>query len=496
MDNQSAEEIARLAFDVGLITDRQIQEIWGQFGSRDVSTDDFTQALLRRDLLTSYQLARLKRDERTGFFYGDYKVLYLIGSGTFARVYRVEQKETGEIYALKVLRRRHASNAENTEQFLREGRVGISLRHPKVVPIYEVVSEGDSHYLVMEFVEGRSLQEFIKIRGLCEPDEAVRLMSDVTEGMAYALDQGVSHRDMKLSNVLVSSHGQAKLVDFGLAACEYSEDAVEQSANPRTIDYAGLERATGVRRGDPRSDIYFAGCMLYQLLTGKSPLSQARDRIKRLSKTRFEQATPIEESGVWVPRVVANVVNKATSLDVDRRYQTPHEMLSELVTARARLAEQEADRSSHEDDTIIEDERGGSPLPTVMVVESDPRIQDVLRERLKRTGYRVLVTADPGRALSRFSENDTPAHCVVFSTSELGRPALDAFNHFVTVENTRQLHAILLLGPKQAAWEKDAKLSEQHIVLQMPIPFRDFREKLQQLVPVETDELGLPKRHG
>ena len=487
MSVRSSEELARKAFDLGLLTDRQLQSVWGQFGSRNVPVKEFTQALLRRDLLTSYQLSRLQRGERSGYFYGHYKVLYLVGSGTFARVYRVEDKETAAIYALKVLRKRYASQPAQTEQFVREGQMGMSLVHPKIVSIHEVVSEGGTHYLVMDFVEGRSLREFIKIRGRCEPDEAVRLMSDVAEGLAYAAEQGITHRDMKLSNVLVSSRGGAKLVDFGLAAAEENDDAIEKSANPRTIDYAGLERATGVRRGDPRSDIYFVGAMLYHLLTGQSPLSETKDRIRRLSKTRFFQVIPIADSGVWVPRVVANIVERAMELDVNRRYQTPREMHSDLVSARLRLAEEEAQRPRHDDDTIIEDDRAGSPLPTVMVVEADVRMQDVLRERLKRLGYRVLLTVDPRRALARFHGDQSPAHCVIFSTAEIGEEALEAFNQFARGTATRELPAVLLLGPSQADWIERAELAEHHIAVQMPIPFREFRQRLAELVPPQVE---------
>src|SRR2546429_8916254 len=103
MPSLSAQEIAERAIDLNLLTDRQLQEIWGALGSRNVTAAEFTQALLRREMLTSYQLARLERGDRVGYFYGDYKVLYLVGTGTFARVYRAVAQQTGQIVALKVL---------------------------------------------------------------------------------------------------------------------------------------------------------------------------------------------------------------------------------------------------------------------------------------------------------------------------------------------------------------------------------------------------------
>ena len=140
------------------------------------------------------------------------------------------------------------------------------LRHPNIVPIYDVASDGRSHYLVMEFIEGWNLRDLVKIRTKIEPLQATQLMMEMVEGLRYAFEQGLTHRDLKLNNVLVTSSGQAKLVDFGLAALDenFGEDLNDDMPNTRTIDYAALERATGVRKDDTRSDIYFMGCIFYQ----------------------------------------------------------------------------------------------------------------------------------------------------------------------------------------------------------------------------------------
>lgn len=252
MSRPSAEQVAQHAFDVGLIDERQLQEIWGELGSHHVSVDEFLQLLVRREILTNYQVERLVKKERTGFFFGDYKVLYLVGSGSFARVYRAVHRQTGQVVALKVLRKRFSENPDQARQFVREGLLGRSLRHKNIVPIYEVVSEGTTHFLVMEFVEGRNLRAFVKIRKKIEPAEAVRLMIDITAGLQCAFERALTHRDLKISNVLVSSRGVAKLVDFGLAGIDetLADDVLADGANCRTVDYAALERATGVRKDD------------------------------------------------------------------------------------------------------------------------------------------------------------------------------------------------------------------------------------------------------
>lgn len=484
----SAEQFAQRAFDLNLLDERQLQEIWGQAGSRQLSREEFQQILLRRELLTNYQTERLLRGERSGFFYGDYKVLYLIGTGTFARVYRASHRTTGEIVALKVLRTRFATEPEQAERFMREGEMGSSLKHPNIVPIMQVAKQGGAYYLVMKFIEGRNLREFIKIRKKFDPPSATRLMADVANGLSYAFQRGICHRDLKMSNVLVSSMGQAMLLDFGLAAADrggMSDDT--ESANPRTIDYAGLERATGVRKDDQRSDIYFLGCIFYHMLTGKPPIVETKDRIQRLSKSRFTDVVPILQVDPEIPRAVAAVVNRAMEMNPSDRYQSPGEMLIDLQAAMQKLdqpytppaAEEAAPAKAAATAPIV-------PQRTLMFVESNIGMQDVVRERLKNRGYRVLVTADPERALARFADGAKAADCVIFSTGELGTAALDAFNRFGDGMHTAGIPAVLLLDENHKDWEAKAKLGQHRLLISMPIKLRELRQVLAQLAPIDT----------
>ena len=483
----SAEQIAQRAFDLDLIDERQLQEVWGQIGSRQLSGDEFQQLLLRRELLTNFQTEKLQHGDRSGFFYGDYKVLYLIGTGTFARVYRASHKETGEIVAVKVLRRRYSDDPEQADRFYREGEMGSTLKHPNIVPIKEVCSRRDLHFLVMDFVEGRNLREFIKIRKKFESGQATRLVADVAAGLGYAFERGICHRDLKMSNILVSSKGQAMLVDFGLAAGDRQEND-DAMTNPRTIDYAGLERATGVRKDDPRSDIYFLGCSYYHMLTGVPPLYETRDRIQRLSKSRFKDIKPIAKVDPELPPYITAIVNRAMEMNVDERYQSPAEMLADLKAAMVKL--DEPFTPPVEEEEPAKPAAAAAPPPpkhTLMFVESNVPLQNVLRERLKTKGYRVLVTQDPERALSRFADGSRAADCVIFSTGELGEPALAAFNRFGEGKHTAPIPAVLLLGEHQQDWKKRAKLDKHRVVISMPIKLRQLRAVLAKLVPNSTD---------
>ena len=493
----SAEKVAQRAFDLGLLDERQLQETWATFGTREVPVEDFLQLLVRRGFMTNYQVERLMKEEQTGFFFGDYKVLYLIGTGTFARVYRAVCRKSGQVVALKVLRNRYSENQVQYGLFIREGTVGCSLRHRNIVPIYDVYSHGKMHFLVMEFVEGWNLREFVKVRGKVEPVEATKLMADIGAGLHHAFENGITHRDLKMSNVLISSRREAKLVDFGLAAMDETLTNADLAdlPNTRAIDYAALERITGVRRDDTRSDIYFLGCIYYHMLTGKPPLSETRDRLKRLSRQRFLNVKPIRKLDPALPDSVVLVVNKSMMLSPEHRYQSPSAMLSDLAIATQRMVKEsptDGDRAGtgapNAGDAIIangEPDRAEFPVEehhSVMVVESNSTMQDVFREGLKRAGYRVLLTSDPTRALSRFHQDAATADCVIFNAQQIGQPALDMFNRFGKDPRVDFVPAILLLDEGQHQWKAKVETAKHRIVLSMPITMKTLRSALAQLV--------------
>jgi serine/threonine-protein kinase len=378
------------------------------------------------------------------------------------------------------LRNRCLDDAGKREQFVREGEMGRALRHPNIVPIYEVSADSRSCYLVMEFIEGGNLREFLRSGRKFEPLEATKLALDVCRGLDYAFQRGVSHRDLKASNVLISSLGQAKLVDFGLAGADpaTSDDELEKIENPRTIDYAALERATGVRKDDARSDIFFLGCIVYHMLTGKAPMEETRDRIARLSRTRLESIVSIYDQAPDLPRDLASVIHKAMQFDPKLRYQTPGEMVADLQIVFERLSTggEEGGRALGE---------GATKRRTIMIVEPNPQVQEMLRNHFKQEGYRVLVTTDPHRPASLFSDGKQSADCVIFSTSSLGKEALEAFNDFGGMPNTQAVPAILLLAAKHQDWAPSAKTSECHGIAATPIKMKKLMQMIENLLPVE-----------
>jgi len=480
------EQLSQRIIDAGLVDSRAMQALVAEFGIHEVTLPELTSQLLRKELLTNFQLDRLFKGEKGGYFYGDNKVLYLVGNGTFARVYRAVNAKTGNIVAIKALRKRFRDDKEMTEQFVREGKIGMQLRHANIVPIFESDPLPSPH-LIMEFVEGSNLREFVRVRKKMDPVESMKVIVDVLAGLAYAAEKGHSHRDLKMSNVLITSRGQAKLVDFGLAAGSTTDSQTSQ----RTVDYVGLERASGIRSSDPRSDLFFVGVILYNMLAGVSPIGEARDRTARLAATRYQNIKPVTVYDPNLPMRLIAFVSRALELHPERRHASAHEMLDDAKRLLAKLqAGDLAELNTPEpvvaaapapDARIPSDQEGQDR--TILVVESKIEMQDLLRDRLRKHGYKVLIFSDTKRPLQRYTDADKKlCDCALFCTSELGDAAVEAFNEWGAHEQTRDMPAILMVDNRQTEIIKAARLSEHRVLLSLPFKLRELRVALLKLL--------------
>ena len=373
----------------------------------------------------------------------------------------------------------------------------MKLRHPNIVPIYEVDEDEGRSYMVMDFVEGQNLREYVRAHKKLSVDRSLAIIKDIAAGLAYAFDSKIAHRDMKLSNVLLSSRGQAKIVDFGLATV--AGDSGGLTGGPRSIDYAGLERVSGVRRDDKRSDIFFLGCMLYQMVCGQSPLDESGGRMKRLSSDRFKEIAPVTHHDPDLPARVVVLIGRLMHLDPQQRFQTPGDAHREIEATLAAIQRGDADKldegTGHQADEYAkmmsarEEGRG----KTVLVIESKQQLQNSLREKLKELGYRVLITSDPERGLERFQYLDPaegmPADAVLFSCAGLKGQGILAFQEFISNNDYTRVPAILIVteGLKknvQRAWVED----DQNVVLSMPLKFKYVRAALRKLLNLQIQE--------
>jgi serine/threonine-protein kinase len=473
------------------VADRlEVNRAVGELGVGDVPLPAVIDQLQRRGIVTTLQTEKALRGDRTGYYYGDYKVLYLIGAGTFARVYRAEKD--GEVFAVKVLRKRFRDEPKELEQFLREGRMGLKLKHPNIVRISDVVPDRHNPFLVMEFIEGQTLRELVKIRGKLPVDLSLKLIYEIAQGLAFAAGLGISHRDLKLSNVLISSSGVAKLVDFGLAALadRSNPELVADCPNARAIDYAALERGTNVRKDDPRSDVFFAGNMLYHMLAGTPALTETRDRMARLNITRFQDIRPIQDYVPEIPGLVNQLLLNSMEFNPELRIQSCAALVSAIKGVMEDLKRGPSQRIDEPTSKVNAEDVGDDHVITnegegyvVMFVESKTGLQNAVRERLKARGYRVLIIADPQRALARFEDSVTPpADCVIFGAAELGNEALAAYNAFAEGEYTKETPAILLVDPSQTHIIQQAVRGSKRTLLPLPLSIKHLRVALIKLL--------------
>ena len=499
-ENLTADKLAQRILHARLMETAQLEVLMRQARCPDTTIDvELLISLLQRgEHLTNWQVLRLIEGQRKGYFYNDWRILYLIGAGTFARVYRSHNHKTDDIKAIKVLRLRHSEIPEMREHFLREGRMVMRLRHPNIVPIFEVDEDDGRIYMVMDFVEGQNLREYVRAHKKLSAERALAIGRDIAAGLAYAAEHKISHRDMKLSNVLLSSRGAARLVDFGLATD--AGDSGDLTGGPRSIEYAGLERASGVRSGDDRSDTFFLGCMMYHMLTGVPAMHETRERMKRLDASRFRNIVPITNHDPSLPHRAVNLVAKLIDFDPLKRLQTAQEVVDEFDLAIAGLKsgdigeadpgvrDQQADAFAKK--MAAKDEGRNK---TVLVVDSNVQVQNKLREKLKEIGYRVLVMSDPDRALDRFRDLDPaekmPADCIIFGSGGLGSKALLGFQEYRYSNEFPPRPAILLVGDRLRGKVKKEWLEDDLAqVLTLPLKFKYVRAALKKLLKTEVPD--------
>jgi serine/threonine protein kinase len=476
MEMPDASTLAEQLQKLGLVTEAQLQEVQEELGQQTDDPAALLRALERKSYLTSWQTQKLLKGETTGFFYGGYRVLYQVASGSFGRVYRAVDPHSGQGVAIKVLRRRWCNELPRVELFMREGKVGLSLVHPNIVRTLAVDYDPltGQYYLVMDFIEGGNLRDFLAIRKKLEPAEALRLLEDAAQGLAYAHAHGVTHRDIKLTNILISVDGRALLVDFGLAKI-YALGKDDDVKVDRTIDYAALEKATGVRPGDVRSDIFFLGCVFYEMLTGRSPLITGKQRTTRMQMQRFDNIPPIAPHEVAGPPSVIRLVETMMAFNPQHRYQTMTQVLEAIRTVRREVEGKGPAPAA-------------PPVTSLFVVESDERLQNALRDRFKQLGYRVFLAADPARAQDRFRQQ--PFDALVLDASTTGEEGFQTFDRIMSEARRRQLNCagILILGKDQADWAQRLPPQPMVAVMVQPVTFKQVYRKLREMVPPPSSE--------
>jgi serine/threonine protein kinase len=250
-----------------------------------------------------------------------------------ADVWIAEDRVLGRRVAVKILHRQFAEDAAFVERFRRESQAAAGLSHPNIVAVHDWGRDGDTYFIVMEFVQGRDLRDLLRSEGALPPRRVAEIGSAVGMALAAAHNQGLVHRDIKPANVLLTLEGVVKVADFGIARADDSEQLTQTGAVIGTAAYFSPEQAEG-HPADPRSDIYSLGVVMYELLTGAPPFSGenslaiAYQHIQRVPE-------PPSRLRPDVPPGLEAIVLKAMAKDPADRYQTAAEMVEDLDRLRA-----------------------------------------------------------------------------------------------------------------------------------------------------------------
>lgn len=259
-----------------------------------------------------------------------YKVLHLIGGGGMSHVYLAHDMILDREVAIKVLRYDFKNEEELLRRFQREALSVTSLAHLNIVGIYDVGQDEDIHYIVMEYVEGQTLKEYIQQRSPIPVQRAVDIMLSLTNAISHAHDNHLIHRDIKPQNVLMTTDGEVKVTDFGIAVTLNATAYTQTNSVLGTVHYLSPEQARG-GMATKKSDIYALGVVLYELLTGELPFygeSPVAIALKHLQ----EDTPSVREKYSYIPQSVENVVLKATAKDPLHRYNSVEEMEQDLRT--------------------------------------------------------------------------------------------------------------------------------------------------------------------
>jgi serine/threonine-protein kinase len=271
----------------------------------------------------------------TGETFGDFRIQRLLGKGGMGEVYLAEQVSLQRKVAIKVLREDLAANPTMLERFKAESKAVAQLSHTNVVQVHTVGEHDGRHYMVLEYVEGKSLCSYLVRKGPLDVVLVLSIMRQVASALNRASEMGIVHRDIKPENILLTRKAEAKVADFGLARCfalDVPQDLTRTGTTMGTPLYMSPEQIQG-KGVDHRSDLYSFGVTCYQMLAGHTPFTGSNAYEIAVKHVR-DEPEPLDAVRPDVPAELCAVVHKLMAKDPDERYQSAHELLKEIARVR------------------------------------------------------------------------------------------------------------------------------------------------------------------
>ena len=326
----------------GLLSDEQLKIVQKRFSSVvgsapvEVSTQEIMIWLLKRKLITPWHAEKLIQGRFRGFFLGDYKLLNRIARGGMSTIYAAEDKQSGEIHALKVLPLSKTGKASYLQRFQREATITQRLNHPNIVRVFGIFAgtdgQADVHFMAMELLHGRDLFEIVNADGPMPCRKAVEFIRQAALGLEYAHKAGLVNRDIKPGNLFLSDDQTVRILDLGLAQDFDSEENLTREFNERvlgTADYLAPEQAADSHTVDTRADIYSLGCSLFFLLTGQPPFTEGT-LVQRLIAHQTKTPPAVAEFRRDVPEELIQILLKMMAKNRSDRISTAGDVVELL----------------------------------------------------------------------------------------------------------------------------------------------------------------------
>lgn len=285
---------------------------------------------------------------------GRYEILGRVGGGGMAIVYKGLDILLHRHVAVKILRQQYVHDEEFIQRFRREAQAAASLSHPNVVSIYDVGQEEDVHYIVMEYIEGTTLNELIKEKAPLQVEEAVHIAGQICDALDHAHHNQIIHRDIKPHNILIGRNGRIKVTDFGIARAVTSSTITQTGSVVGSVHYFSPEHAKGTPTGE-QSDLYSLGIVMYQMLTGRLPFL-GESPISVALKHLQEDVEEPRKVNPLIPQSVENIILRAMRKSTSERYRSAKDMLEDLETCLLPHRRSEP-KASFEDEDELDEER-------------------------------------------------------------------------------------------------------------------------------------------
>lgn len=371
---KTIDEFVTLVQQSQLVPDDRLETYLGNLFEIDALPEapaDLADVMCRDGLLTRYQAAELLEGKWKRFSIGKYRVLDKIGVGGMGKVFLCENPRMNSRVAVKVLPLATAVQPGVLERFEREAKLAATLAHPNIVRTFDFDRDGDLHFIVMEYIEGRTLQSLVAENGPMDFVQACDCIRQIAIGLQHSYEIGLIHRDVKPANIMVDTTGVAKLLDLGLARAPDDEsDMLTQKYNPNavlgTADYIAPEQIE-TSAVDIRADIYGLGGTFYYCLTGSPPFTDGT-AAEKIGWHLSRQPDPIYKFRSDIPLPAVIVLNKMIAKDPAKRFQTPQEVADALAKwAGDRVGLSTAIKHDARNAPFSRDTSAATPPPTMAV---------------------------------------------------------------------------------------------------------------------------------